>query len=421
MSASNSVARISRNALVSFVLLLTIIFLGAEAVLLLNQRGLVFDEVSREVDSQVKILGNLAVEAILRSDYESVDRMLQRWAQSHRDVLEVRAIFPNGFVLSHITRESPKGSVFDVTHTVEFAGRSLLDLSVRLDRSPIAASVSDAFYKFSALVVGIIAFLGWVLWAVLRRTAIVPYENEILKHEETEHELKRRTQELEALNDELNAFCYSISHDLRAPLRAIDGYGHILNEEYGSLLDDAGKAYISRSRAAARRIGDVIDDLLRLTLLARRNVEREHVDLSAMAREIGAELANRNPGRNVAFKVEDGMSVCADAGLVRIVLDNILGNAWKYTAKTRDASIEFGSTPLNGETAFFVRDNGAGFNAEFAHKLFSPFQRLHTESEFPGTGIGLATVSRIIQRHGGKIYATGAVDGGATFSFTFGS
>ncbi len=419
--ASGSVARISRNALVSFILLLAIVFLGAEAALFINQRRIVFNEISREIDGQVMLLGQLAVESVLRSDYTSVSRMLEHWAASHRDVLEARVTFPNGFELTHFRRgETSSGNVFDVIRTIEYGGKPIMVLSIRLDRSDIAANVATASYRFAMLIVVVIGVLGWIFWAVLRRTAIIPYEEAILRHEEVERELKRRTQELESLNDELNSFCYSISHDLRAPLRAIDGFGQILGEDYAEKLDDTGRSYLDRSRAAARRIGQVIDDLLRLTSLTRQTLVREEVDLSAMAREVLAVLSAREPSRDVSIQVESNLTVQADAGLARIVFENLLGNAWKYTSKTPDAFITFGVGAWDGQRLFYVRDNGAGFDPAFAHKLFNPFQRLHTEREFPGTGIGLATVARIIQRHGGIIRAFGTVNGGATFAFSFG-
>jgi light-regulated signal transduction histidine kinase (bacteriophytochrome) len=223
---------------------------------------------------------------------------------------------------------------------------------------------------------------------------------------------------LEALNEELNAFCYSVSHDLRAPLRAIDGYGHILQEEYGARLDETGRGYIERSRAGARRIGEVIDDLLRLTALARGGVERLPTDLTSVAQSIVAILAVRSPERAVSVRIAEGLTANGDPGLLHIALENLLGNAWKYTSKTDAASIEFGAEHRNGETVFFVRDNGAGFDAAYADKLFQPFQRLHGAQEFPGSGIGLATVGRIVQRHGGRVWATGMVGVGATFFFT---
>jgi signal transduction histidine kinase len=416
--APDSVARISRNALVSLVLLLVVILLVIEAALLFNQRRFIYDEVATEIEHQVRLLGEVSVEAILRSDYDSVRHILERWTADHAEILLLRATFPNGFVLTEQRRAADDTNGRDVVHTVSHAGRDLMTLRVRVDLSGIAARVGETLIRYSSLVVAVTTLIGLVLWLVLRRTAILPYEDAIRRHEAIESQLEQRTTELEALNAELNAFCYSVSHDLRAPLRAIDGYGHILKEEYGARIDAPGHAYIDRSRAAARRIGDVIDDLLRLTALARGGVERLPVDLSSVVEGIVAVLAARNPERAVTTRIAAGLTANGDPGLLHIALENLLGNAWKYTSKTPDAVIEFGSEQRNGETVYCVRDNGAGFDATHSGKLFQPFQRLHGAQEFPGSGIGLATVARIIHRHGGRVWAEGAVGKGATFYFT---
>jgi two-component system NtrC family sensor kinase len=224
--------------------------------------------------------------------------------------------------------------------------------------------------------------------------------------------------ELKSKNSELEAFSYSVSHDLRAPLRSIDGFSKLLLEDHAGKLDAKGQDYLLRVRESAQRMGELIDDLLLLSRVGRVDLSRRQIDLSAIASGVAEELNKKDPDRLVKWCIEDQLLVEADSGLMRVALDNLLGNAWKFTAKVPAARIEVGTTQREGVAAFFVRDNGAGFNMEYAGKLFSPFQRLHTESEFPGTGIGLATVHRIIDRHGGRIWADSAVDHGATFYFT---
>ena len=225
--------------------------------------------------------------------------------------------------------------------------------------------------------------------------------------------------ELEAKNEELEAFSYSVAHDLRAPLRSIDGFGLALLEDYADKLDDDGKQYLAYVRESAQQMSQLIDDMLALAQVTRGEFERAPVDLSRIARSIGAELARTAPDRQVDFVVADGLSGQGDARLVTIALENLLGNAWKYSAKRDQARIEVGATD-RPQHAFFVRDNGAGFDMAYAAKLFGMFQRLHAKSEFEGTGIGLATVQRVIRRHGGKIWADAAVGCGATFFFTLG-
>jgi len=235
---------------------------------------------------------------------------------------------------------------------------------------------------------------------------------------ELEQRVAQRTAELEAANKELEAFSYSVSHDLRAPLRAIDGFSNALLKSYADKLDAKGRDYLQRVRAAAQRMAQLIDDILGLSRTGRVEMHLERVDLSAMAAEILDELRKSEPRRHVQTFVEPGMIVTADPHLLRIALGNLLDNAWKFSARRDPARIEVGSVEHNGERVYFVRDNGAGFDPRYADRLFSPFQRLHTEAEFPGTGIGLALVQRVIRRHGGRVWAEAAVDQGATFYFT---
>jgi two-component system, NtrC family, sensor kinase len=225
-------------------------------------------------------------------------------------------------------------------------------------------------------------------------------------------------QEVERKNLELEAFSYSVSHDLRAPLRSIDGFSQLLLEDYAQQLGAQGQDYLHRVRDSAQRMGELIDDLLLLARVGRAELVRNRVDLSPIVRAAAQELIKKDSGRVVALSIADHLFAQADPGLMRVVFDNLLGNAWKFTAKIAEPRIEVGVGQHQGRLAFFVRDNGAGFEMTYAEKLFRPFQRLHLASDFPGTGIGLATVHRIIDRHGGHIWAEGAVDRGATFYFT---
>jgi PAS domain S-box-containing protein len=219
-------------------------------------------------------------------------------------------------------------------------------------------------------------------------------------------------------NEELESFSYSVSHDLRTPLRAIDGFGHALLEDYADRLDEAGRDHLARIRAATKRMASLIDDLLSLSRISRVDVRRQKLDISELARSIASELRSAYPERQIELSIEDGLRTTADAGLMRVVLENLLNNAWKFTSKRATAHIEFGTVRSDGAPAYFVRDDGAGFDPAYASRLFGAFQRLHSTSEFAGTGIGLATVRRIVTRHGGRIWAESAKDRGATFYFT---
>ena len=250
------------------------------------------------------------------------------------------------------------------------------------------------------------------------RRANEALQAEIQERKQAEGKIRLQSAQMEAANKELEAFCYSVSHDLRAPLRGIDGFSQALLEDYGDRLDAGGKDYLLRVRGATQRMGALIDDLLNLSRVARTDMRREKVDLSALARSAAVELQKMHPERSVEFQVEAGLEAEADSHLLRIVLDNLLGNAWKFTSRHLHARVEFGKFQNETETVFFVKDDGAGFDPAYAQRLFGVFQRLHTASEFPGTGVGLATVQRIIQRLGGRVWAEGAVEKGATFYFT---
>jgi PAS domain S-box-containing protein len=234
-------------------------------------------------------------------------------------------------------------------------------------------------------------------------------------------DLQRRVLELTAVNRELETFSYSVSHDLRAPLRSIDGFSQALLEEYEPVIDDQGRDYLRRVRAAATRMGELIDDLLNLSRVTRREMRHERVDLAALARVAAEQLERAKLYPPVEFVTAEPLVAAGDPHLLRIVLDNLLGNAWKFSSKAARPRVEFGVTVTDrGERAFFVRDNGVGFDMAHAGKLFGAFQRLHGMHEFPGTGIGLATVQRIIARHGGRVWADASPGQGATFSFTLG-
>jgi PAS domain S-box-containing protein len=231
-------------------------------------------------------------------------------------------------------------------------------------------------------------------------------------------ELARSNTELIAANKELEAFSYSVSHDLRAPLRSIDGFSLALLEDYEEKLDAEGKDSLRRVRAATQRMGMLIDDLLNLSRVTRAEMKLQNVDLSAIGRAVAAELENSQPQRRIECQIQEGLEVHADSNLMRIALENLLGNAWKFTSRRESARIEFGQTNKNGSRVYFIRDNGAGFDSARSERLFGAFQRFHDRNDFPGTGVGLATVQRIIQRHGGRIWAESAVEKGATFYFT---
>ncbi|MEW6667423.1 MAG: ATP-binding protein [Thermodesulfobacteriota bacterium] len=318
-------------------------------------------------------------------------------------------------------------------HTGQFEGRDYRGVEVLADIRPVQGSpwfmiskvdreeiLADVRYHAKVI-------LLFVVLAILMTGAMAGFVFNYRRRSlyralnaELEQRVRDRTTQLEAVNQELEAFAYSVSHDLRAPLRAMTGFSGALLSTCSDGLDEKGRHYLQRIEASAERMGRLIDDMLLLSRVSRREMSRGPVDLSGIAREIAAELRAQDSERRVEFAIPEAMPAEGDAQLLRLALENLMANAWKFTGPRGQARIEVGVSERSGERAYFVRDNGVGFDMAYADKLFAPFQRLHGVREFPGTGIGLATVQRVIRRHGGRVWAEAGVDRGATFHFTLG-
>ncbi|MFZ5861910.1 MAG: sensor histidine kinase [Nitrospirota bacterium] len=410
----------NRRALTAF---LVVVSLGVGAIsggVVWLQRQYLHEKIRGDMRTELALIGEAILESLLRSDYAAVERLARTWVENHDDRIEIAVVMPNGFVLAEYRKAvSPRDSL-TVEQPVEFDGRVVTTLRAVSDVSLRASGLQAiVFYAWLACV-AVIALLGWALWATLERTAIRPLTEQVLRRELKERQLEQRGAELEAAVRELETFSYSVSHDLRAPLRAIDGFSHALLSDYAATLDDKGRHYLSRIRSGAQRMAELIDDLLNLAQITRGELRTEPIDLSDLTRGIIEELRKRDRARAVTVNLPDRLLVRGDRRLVTVAMVNLLGNAWKFTGKRADAVITVGREQDGPETVWFVRDNGAGFDMAYVNKLFTPFQRLHKASEFEGTGIGLAIVQRIVARHGGRVWATAAVDEGATFYLTLG-
>ncbi len=309
--------------------------------------------------------------------------------------------------------------------TMEVAGRIWsLYFSTLPGSEPGWRSNLPLFVLLSGLAISLMLFgVTWMLVESRVRAERVGLQLEETNRqlESTNQSLAETNRELEGANKELEAFSYSVSHDLRGPLRSIEGFSQILLEDYAPRLDAEARGYLGRVRAASRRMALLIDDLLDLSRVTRSALRRQTVDLSALAREIAAEIQKSRPDREAMFVIAEDLVAEGDPRLLRVALENLLGNAFKFTSKKVVATIEFGAASYEGgDVAYYVRDDGVGFDPRYAEKLFGAFQRLHGADEFEGTGIGLATVARIVHRHGGRVWAEGAVGEGATFFFTLG-
>jgi signal transduction histidine kinase len=352
--------------------------------------------------------------------------------------IEVRRAQPSGMIdpklLGPVIHDTP-----DRIESVQFAIRQMQNEERRLlsQRMLITAAARQQVWVTLSLALALDLLLLVIAFRLLDRaesdririaagavelaagTAKIASLNEELKklNADLEARVDLRTRELAVSNQELEAFSYSVSHDLRAPLRTIDGFSLALWEDFSDNLNDEGRDYISRVRAGVQRMGTLIDSLLQLSRVTRSEIQSESVDLSQLATLVFNELQASDPERKVTFEAQPGIVVRGDGRLLRIALENLIGNAWKFTSKTADAHIQFGSSLRDGRTVYFIRDNGAGFDMQYVDRLFTAFQRLHGDREFKGSGIGLATVSRIMHRHHGTISAESEPGHGATFYF----
>jgi signal transduction histidine kinase len=349
----------------------------------------------RQIISEGKPIGFV----YLRADLREIDERLRRYALIATAVLLLSLVA--ALLVSSAFRKSVARPIIELANAARRVSRDQ-DFSFR------AAPVRDK----GELTVLVDSFNEMLQEIQKRDNALQA------AHDELEQRVSDRTRELVSANQELEAFSYSVSHDLRGPLEAIDGFGYLLLKQYGAKLDNQGRELILGIRSGGKRMAELIDDLLNLSRVTTSTMRAEKVDLSATARSIMEDLCRSGPDRKVEFIAPEKEEVYGDAHLLRIAMENLLRNSWKYTSHHDHARIEFGCIQPDGELVHFVRDDGSGFDQRSADRLFQPFQRLHSAAEFPGNGVGLATVKRIIQRHGGEIWAESEPEKGATFYFT---
>ena len=367
----------------------------------------------REIMSEGKAIGFV----YLRADLREIDQRLKRYATIAFSVLLLSLLA--AMLVSSSFRKTVAKPIIQLSETAQTVSRDR-DYSIRV------ATMGDQDDELGALVDS----FNEMLEQIQQRDSALQRAREELEQRVLERtrdlttanqQLSDRTRELVSANRELEAFSYSVSHDLRGPLESLNGLTYVLLKQHGENFDVQTRELIEHIRSSGKRMSELIDDLLNLSRVTTSVLHREEIDLSSLARSIMEHYCRKQPNRNVEFVAPQRAEAFADASLLRIVMENLLGNAWKYTSLHERARIEFGEIHNNGDTTYFVKDDGSGFDSRSVDRLFKPFHRLHSLANFPGSGIGLATVRRIIDRHGGEVWAEGDIEKGATFYFTLGS
>lgn len=393
----------------------------ADLQLLLGSLNVQIETARKEIDKQSLL--------IARQNQDISER--QNQLEKQRDTLsqQTRLLSKSQLILKRQQSEIEGGKavladqqtkIVDQQAKIDDQNASILKQTMVLEERNITISAQRDIQRFLTLIIFLVLGLSYTIY---RSYKIKQRSNKRLQEQEKQikklnQELLERAADLENANKELEAFSYSVSHDLRAPLRSIDGFSQSIIEDYENAIDDRGKDYLRRVRSAAQRMALLIDDMLTLSRVTRNEMVLQEIDLSGLAKDIAEKLRGLQPERKIEFIIQSDMTVWGDEHLLRIALENLFQNAWKYTSKHLEARIEFGLRTVDRKHVFFIKDDGAGFDMQYAQKLFGAFQRMHTTEEFPGTGVGLATVQRIILRHGGTIWAESEVEKGATFFFS---
>ncbi len=387
----------------------------------IDKQNLLIEQQNQLVGQQSQLIGQQSQD--IAEQKQSILKQKHQLAKQ-RDTLsrQTGLLYESQQILKQQQREIESGKAVLSTQQGEIdrQSASILRQNKVLEEQGTTIANQENIQHFLILIIILVIGLSY---AIYRSYRIKKLSNKQLQQQEKQikilnQDLQERAGALEAANKELEAFSYSVSHDLRAPLRSIDGFSQAIIEDYEDKIDDRGKDFLRRVRAAAQRMARLIDDMLDLSMVTRNEMVYREIDLSGMAREIAENLRMQQPERRVDFVIQPDLKASGDEHLLQIVLENLFNNSWKYTSKHLAARIEFGLRIIEHKQAFFVEDDGAGFEMKYAQKLFGAFQRMHTTDEFPGTGVGLATVQRIIHRHGGLVWAESEIEKGATFYFS---
>ncbi len=414
-----------------FLLILFLVSLLLLALLFVrNQWQQEFQIKVRSSERELQLLTSLVRNDLQTGNYQHINELIDEWGRNNFDVKEMGLTSSNGYQFNQFSRSATTSDPVTFTANINYGYRGGAQLKLIKDFIGVQTRHNELAWHIGIayiIVALLLTALTCALLRYLKKSAALLHEVERRQQAETTLQLQydrleeivaNRTAQLAAINSELEAFSYSVSHDLRAPLRAIDGFSMALLEDYGERFDTTGRDYLNRVRNAAQKLGHLIDDLLQLSRVTRSELQLQRVDLSQLAAIIVEELHQSEPERRVNITIAPDLWADGDPTLLQVLLTNLLGNAWKFTRMQQKAIIEFGAHTDPDEKYFFIRDNGVGFDMKYSAKLFTAFQRLHSMQQFEGTGVGLATVQRVINRHGGRIWVEAEIDKGATFYFT---
>jgi signal transduction histidine kinase len=412
-----SVVTSNKLALISFSAVLVIFLVLVDIFMIVEEREFLLEMEKNHAEEDMDIMGKLLTEAMIRNDYVTVEQYIPQWSKARPEVVSIRVIAPNGFVVAQYQQKPASRHVYELSRSIVYLDKIVLGLEMQWDFGAVHTFIQTRVIKLLSLSVVAVVVLGWLLWRVLKITAINPLQREVSERKKMETQLEEHARALAIHVEELESYSYSIAHDLRAPVRSITSFSQILKQDMGDKLEPKEQDVLQRITAAGKYMADLIDGILALSRITRESITTETLALSDMANQSVVCLRELEPDRNCDVVIQPNLSAKGDPRLIQRLLDNLLDNAWKYTSKQPQACIEFGIT-LDPSPVFYVRDNGIGFDMQYAHKLFQPFQRLHARGEFEGTGVGLATAQRIVQRHGGQIWVESELDKGTTFYFT---
>ena len=379
----------------------------ADALIITQQSRAIHAEMQHHTDHEVDLFAKLVADSLTRNDYAAVEQAAISWASEQENILKLKIVTSNGFDLVNYSRSKDVRSQDSYKRKISYGDDHSIKIDIVKDTSGISSTLTNLVIQLVIISIILVALLG----LIIQRIALRPLQREINLHRKTEESLRHSIVELESMN-------YSLSHDLRTPLRAITGFSQTLRDDAGSRLSAEERQSLERIENAGKSMAELIDDILELSRMSSARMSRSSIDVTKLARQGLENLLSKYHANEIVWDIKEGMTASADRRFVIVLLENLLDNAIKYTTRTESPVIKIGSLKKEGDTVFYVLDNGAGFDMKFADKLFEPFQRLHQDQGYTGTGIGLAIATRVVQRHGGRIWAESQPGMGSTFYFT---